>query len=103
MDVGACPLYWGSGQDRPAGVAAVLVMTLALAPAVWAAEPGTKISNTLEATLTEDKESPSIKVHNDLSPTGIVGLWDVFSVSTEPGDYGGRQVRVKIELTEGTP
>lgn len=80
---------------------------LALTTVTWAVEgdPGQQISNELTATLMEegDDQQPTITVNNDLSRGSVVGLWDVFSVSTTKGgdDYAGTQVRVKIELAKG--
>lgn len=80
-------------------MAVVLAMTLALAPAVWAAEPGKRISNTLEATLTEEaKDKPTVTIHDDLSEQSIAGLWDVFSVSTTPNGYKEEMVRARITI-----
>jgi len=88
-------------------VALLLVLCVAfsmiLPSLAWAANP---ISNTLELDVEVKKEEeptpPPISINDDLARVSAVGLYDYFTVSTDPGDYEGEEVRVKFQVTPAT-
>lgn len=81
-------------------LALAMVFSLVLSSVAMAAPEGNKISNELELTVTveEEVEMGTIKVNDDLATISVKGLWDVFSVSTQPPEGYSGNVKGKVEV-----
>lgn len=84
-------------------LALALVFSLVFSSVVMAAPEGNKISNELELNVTveEEVEMGTIKVNDDLATISVEGLWDVFSVSTQPPEGYNGNVKGKVEVVNG--
>ena len=84
-------------------LALAMVFSLVLSSVAMAAPEGNKISNELELTVTveEEVEMGTIKVNDDLATISVKGLWDVFSVSTQPPEGYNGNVKGKVEVVNG--
>jgi len=81
-------------------LALAMVFSLVFSSVAMAAPEGTQISNELELTVTveEEVEMGTIKVNDDLATISVKGLWDVFSVSTQPPEGYSGNVKGKVEV-----
>jgi hypothetical protein len=52
-------------------------------------------------TVEEEVEMGTIKVNDDLATISVEGLWDVFSVSTQPPEGYNGNVKGKVEVVNG--
>lgn len=84
-------------------LALAVVFSLVITSVAMAAPSGELISNelTLEVTVQEEPDKLPIFTLSGVAHTSAVGLYDVFLMTVDPGDYGNTRVLGEIRLLEG--